>query len=55
MLVLWLAGKLEQHRQVALQPRDAMAVIMPPGGMPYLQHQVGPLKRCRAAQLYVNL
>jgi hypothetical protein len=36
-----LAGKLEQHRQVALQPRDAMAVIMPPGGMPYLQHQVG--------------
>jgi hypothetical protein len=39
--VLWLAGKLGQHRQVALQPRDAMAVIMPPGGMPYLQHQVG--------------
>ncbi|WIA35119.1 hypothetical protein OEZ86_003600 [Tetradesmus obliquus] len=38
-LAFGLAGKLAQHRQVALQPRDAMAVVMPPGEMPYLQHQ----------------
>jgi hypothetical protein len=33
---------------VALQPRDAMAVIMPPGGMPYLQHQVSVMQCCRS-------
>jgi hypothetical protein len=39
-LAFGLAGKLQEHRQVALKPRDAMAVVMPPGHMPYLQHQV---------------
>jgi hypothetical protein len=39
-LAFSLARKLAQHRQVAIKPRDAMAVVMPAGGMPYLQHQV---------------